>query len=70
MEHHILDQLDLELLWGWRDLEKRCSKYLGKLLVQSLKLRVGRIKDRILRIMSISRAHRYLKYQSLLNLVG
>jgi hypothetical protein len=67
---HPVDQLVLELLWGWGDLENRSSRYLGKLLVQSLKLRVGRINDRILRIMSISRTHRDLKYQNLLNLVG
>jgi hypothetical protein len=39
-------------------------------LVQSLKIRVGHIKDRILIIMSTPRTHRDLKYQSLLNLVG
>jgi hypothetical protein len=43
---------------------------LDKLLVQILELRVGRTKDRILIIMSTSRTHRDLKYQSLLNLVG
>jgi hypothetical protein len=65
-----MHRLDLEPLWGWRDLEKRCMRYLDKLLVQSLKLRIGRTKDRILIIMSTSRTHRDLKYQSSLNLVG
>jgi hypothetical protein len=45
---------------GWRDLENICLSYLDKLLVRSLKLRVGPIKDHILRIMSISHTHRDL----------